>query len=200
MFCFFVRGGRSLRLLHSFLSSSTTSTCSANDYFLGRSVEALLTSEDAASALSPPSTTRVADGEQLEGAQYTNIKQEGGKRSAFFDFAHSTHREPSAVMGASSGAAQVVPTMKSDETPPPVGTHTLPLQNGQRNVWSGTVATHGQEESCSGLFAQGAEASLLSLEPIQALNDEAEEERVGAEDWLEAVQAIDLSDTSGALG
>lgn len=89
--------------------------------------------------------------------------------------------------------------MASVEFPPHVAVPPQPIGGVQGNVWGSNVVAHEAEELDPDVFAEGTEASLTSLRPKQALQDETEEVGLAAEDWLEALRAIDLSETDGAL-
>ncbi|CAM9966701.1 unnamed protein product [Scytosiphon promiscuus] len=159
-----------------------------------RSVEALLAREDVSSAFPSPSLIRgtCTDEEQLEVEEYTNSKQEAeGNISASFEF-----EVPAAVVGGSSDAGQAGPTMSYSASLPYVGAQPPRVGDSQRNVWRGCVSPHGEETRLVSpdRFPYAAEPPMLSMVPIQDSNSEAGEEGLAAEDWLDAVEAIDLSD------
>lgn len=93
-----------------------------------------------------------------------------------------------------------MPTMAIDEYPLDVRTNPSLIDDGRGSICRNYLASHGEKELCPDLIAEAADASLLSLEPIQTSDDGADEERVAPEDWLEAMQAMDFSNTDGAFG
>lgn len=167
---------------------------------LGRSVEALLAREDMGSNFSSPALRHAGGLEQVEGALGARSKQDCENLSASLEFAHSTREGSWAGMDTLSEAMLTVRTMASDAPPPDVEARLPPIGSCLGNVWGGDVATRGEEELSPDLSAQGSEASLLSLGPMQTSSDEPGEDRVAEEDWLEAVRAIDLGGADAAFG
>lgn len=151
-------------------------------------------------AHAPSFTVLATDEEQLEGATGTNIKRGGQNFSVPSGPTSLARGGSSAVMGALPEAGQTVPTMPSWGSPPHAWPDPQPVGTNRGNVCGSNVTTHGEEELFPDLFSEESEASLPSLGFVQALSDEGAEGRVAAEDWLEAAQAIDLSETDGAFG
>lgn len=177
-------------------------TSSPNNYNAeGRSVEATLAGEEKPSTCASPFLKLAADEEQLGDVHGTNIRQAGECLHVHSEPARLDCREPFSVVRGLSEAWRTVPTMATHEPPSHVRTMACPISDDRENV-CGTddAAISGGREPCPDLFAEGAGVSLRPLDPRRTSSNETEDGGVVAEDWLDAVHAIDSSESDSAVG